>query len=258
MLRNKVVLLTGASRGLGKTLAEALLKEGCIVYSGVRNVTQAPKGTIPIKLDLSSEENIKTGANEFIAKSKKIDILIHNAGVSYYGPPDTFTLEEAHDQFQVNFFAPFQLTQLLLPLMRKEKQGRILFISSYRTVANYAYLGMYSASKSALEMIAFDWAVLLAKWNIKVSVIQPGPLNTNINLIPGTFYQKKNNPYLPYGTSPIEFQETKDACNEILRNIKANKPDFRVQTSKASREHVAKYLKDQNADLLIKDQNHII
>ena len=188
-MKQKVVFITGASRGLGKALAEKFLEENYIVCSGVRDLSKAPKGTHPIALDLTREKTLSQAVNDIISSYGKIDLLINNAGIAYVGPVDSMTMEEARDLFEVNFFGPFRLTQLILPYMRKQKSGKILFVSSTKAVESGAYIGMYSASKAALEAIAFDWAVTLSKWNISVSVAQPGPIDTGIEFKHGNYFQ---------------------------------------------------------------------
>jgi len=162
----KVILVTGASRGLGKNLAQALAKEGHIVYSGVRNIKKAPKNTIGIRLDLKCEKSLKRCVQQIIKTHHKIDMLINNAGIAYDCGVDCLKMTEIKELFEVNFFGAFRLTQLVLPYMRQKRNGRILFISSIRGIENFAYMGAYSASKAALEAIAFDWAVTLSKWSL--------------------------------------------------------------------------------------------
>jgi NAD(P)-dependent dehydrogenase (short-subunit alcohol dehydrogenase family) len=243
-MKQKIALITGASRGLGRALAEVLQKEGYLVYSGVRDITQFHEGTIPIALDLLNERSLTHCVETIIKERGAIDLLIHNAGIAYWGAVDSMTLAEAQNLFAVNFFAPFRLTQLFLPHMRKKREGKIIFVSSIRAVESCAYMGMYSASKAALEAIALDWAASLQPWNISVHVVQPGPMATGIDIRHGNYFPEGQNPYLPYGDVSIEWQPVFEACKAILEQIQNPNCPYRFQTSEASRELVAKHVID--------------
>ncbi len=245
-MKEPIALVTGASRGLGREIALLLAENGYRVYAGVRNIEEAPKGTIPVWVDLTNEESLRLCVTKIIEESGKIDVLVNNAAVAYFGGVDTMTLKEVRDLFEVNFFGTFFLTQLFLPYMRQQKQGKIFFISSIRGVESCAYMGMYSASKAALEAIAFDWAVTLSKWNIVVSVVQPGPLDTGIDIKHGTNFPSHENPYAPYGEYTLTLQSPKDAAKVIVGKILQSDPPFRFQTDDSSKMVIEKHLKDHS------------
>ena len=243
-MKEPIALVTGASRGLGREIAALLVENGYRVYAGVRDIEKAPKGTTPVWVDLTNEESLRLCVNKIIEENGKIDVLINNAAVAYFGGVDTMTLKEVRELFDVNFFGTFLLTQLFLPYMRQQKKGKIFFISSIRGIESCAYMGMYSASKAALEAIAFDWAVTLSKWNIVVSVVQPGPLDTGIDIKHGTYFASNENPYAPYGEYNLILQSPKDAAKVILEKILKSDPPFRFQTDDLSKRTIEKHLKD--------------
>lgn len=243
-MRETVVLVTGASRGLGRAIAILLVKRGYRVYAGVRELKDAPDETIPVWIDLTNERSLCLCAEKIIGENGRIDILINNAAIAYFGGVDTMTIKEARDLFEVNFFGTFFLTQLFLPYMRQQRQGKIFFVSSIRGVESCAYMGMYSASKAALEAIAFDWAVTLSRWNIVVSVIQPGPLNTGIDIKHGSYFSPDENPYAPYGEFNLDLQSVEEAAKVILEKILDPSPPFRFQTDEYSKKIVDKHLRD--------------
>ncbi len=245
-MKEPVALVTGTSRGLGREIALLLAENGYRVYAGVRNIEEAPKGTIPVWVDLTNEESLRLCVNKIIEEEKKIDVLVNNAAIAYFGGVDTMTLKEARELFDVNFFGTFFLTQLLLPYMRQQKKGKIFFISSIRGVESCAYMGMYSASKAALEAVAFDWAVTVSKWNIVVSVVQPGPLDTGIDIKHGTHFPSNENPYAPYGEYNLPLQSPKDAAKVIVEKILESNPPFRFQTDDSSKMVIEKHLKDHS------------
>lgn len=241
----KVALITGASRGLGKVLAEELVSAGYFVYAGVRDLIKAPESTSSILLDMACEEDLQNCVKTIIEEKGKIDLLIHNAAEAYWGAADSLTLAEARQLFEVNVMGPFRLTQLVLPYMRDKRSGRITFISSIRAVESCAFMGMYSGSKAALEAIAFDWAATCHQWNLLVSVVEPGPLDTNIVLKHGSYFpSEKDNPYLPYGDVSLTVQPVNKAAEAIIEHLQDPNPPFRFQTNLFSKEVALKHLKD--------------
>ncbi|CCB87868.1 putative short chain dehydrogenase/reductase family protein (plasmid) [Simkania negevensis Z] len=242
-MKKQIIFITGASKGLGKALAKKFIEEGNTVYCGVRNTSAAPNGSYPVFLDLTIEVSLINAVNHIIKTSGKIDILIHNAGIAFVGPVDSMTLEESRRMFEVNFFAPFRLTQLFLPYFRKQRYGKILFVSSIRAIDSGAYIGLYSASKAALESIAFDWAVTLSRWNIIVSVVQPGPIDTGIELQTGHYFHD-NNPYPPLENISLDLQPVDQVCEVIVEKLKAKELPFKFQTNIEGAKTANKHLID--------------
>ena len=123
----KVILITGASSGMGKETAIQLLKEGHIVYGAARRVEQMQDivndGGFAIALDVSSEQQIINGVAQIIKEQGKIDVLWNNAGYGLYGAIEDIKIEEARRQFEVNLFGLARITQEVLPYMRKAGQG---------------------------------------------------------------------------------------------------------------------------------------
>jgi len=119
----KIILITGASSGMGKETALQLIKEGHIVYGAARRVESMKElvdnGGHAIKMDVTNEETIKQGVEQLIQEQGKIDILINNAGYAIYGAVEDTSMEDARRQFELNIFGLARLTQLVLPHMRK-------------------------------------------------------------------------------------------------------------------------------------------
>ncbi len=254
-LQKKVILITGASRGLGKALAELFSHTNTYrIYTTSREPTSLPKNWNPLYLDLAVSESVESVANYIMSKEKSIDILINNAALAYYCPTEAFTISEAKHLFDVNVLGTFHLTQCILPIMRKQKSGKILFVSSIRGIASHAYMGMYSATKSALESIAFDLATTLSKWNIEVAVVQPGALDSGIELKHGSFFEDKLNPYEPYVKFGVEIQPVKEAAIEIFKRMRNEKLPFRFQTSDEAVNLAKRYLKDIEGNEWLEEQ----
>lgn len=252
-MKGKVVLVTGASGGLGRTIVAQLLKEGCSVISGVRSIDKASLGTHPIVLNLTDEDSLEKGVDQIIKKFGKIDIIIHNAGVACAGPVDSFTIKEARELFDVNVFGPFRLTQLALPFMRERMFGKIVFVSSVRAVDSGAFIGLYSASKSALESMAFDWAITLSKWNIEVSVFQPGPIATNIELKHGSYF-KEGSPYPSLKNFSLDLQNPNEVAQALVSHLKSENPSYKLQSSEQIKGIVGKHLIDPTGNQWKREQ----
>ena len=182
MDRSKVVLITGASSGIGKETAFALLKGGFTVYTAARRVDRMDdlkkEGAIPIKMDVTVEEDLLAAIDQIGRDHDGVDILINNAGYGSYGAMEDTTLEDARYQFEVNMFGAARLTQLVLPHMRKKRWGKIVNVSSMGGKV-YTPLGSwYHASKHALEGWSDCLRLELAQFGIDVIIIEPGAIKT--------------------------------------------------------------------------------
>lgn len=239
----KNILITGAARGLGKELKDTLIKEGYFIFG----TTRTPKATCNsdncqfFYLDLSAKRSIDQLVDYFIQSNITIDVLIHNAGVAYLDPIDVLSCDEIENIFKINFFGPIYLTKKLLPHLKKNSKTNIIFISSIVSTDHWPYLGTYAASKSALEAAAFEWAVLLRRWNIFISVIQPNPLQTDMQIM-----RSKNAMHSPYPeltNRTLKWEKIQDACNVVLNIINESSPKFQYQTGPESEKTVNAFLK---------------
>ncbi|MGG4128817.1 oxidoreductase [Paenibacillus illinoisensis] len=174
----KVVLVTGASAGIGKATVELLLQEGFIVYGAARRIEQMKdiesKGARIIAMDVTDETSMSNGVNRIIREQGRIDVLFNNAGYGAYGAVEDVPLEEARRQFEVNLFGLSRLTQLVLPYMRRQKSGKIINTSSAGGKV-YTLLGAwYHAAKHALEGFSDCLRVEVKPFGIDVIIIEPG------------------------------------------------------------------------------------
>lgn len=179
---SKIALITGASSGLGEDFAKALLKEGLIVYAAARRLEKMDElkelGAIPLKMDITKDEDILAVVARIQKDHGKIDVLINNAGFALFGAMEDISLEDARYQFEVNLFGMARLTQLVLPLMRTGGSGRIINISSMGGKI-YTPLGSwYHATKHALEGWSDCLRLELAQFEIDVVLIEPGAIKT--------------------------------------------------------------------------------
>lgn len=196
-LAEQVILITGASTGIGAALARRLAAE----YFGIRLVIasrnqekleavatdclKAGADVLVIPTDLAELEQVKALAPKAVDHFGRVDALVNNAGYGQMGPIELISPEDAQRQFAVNFHGPLVLTQALIPIMRDQGGGRIINISSLGGRVAFPAGGMYSASKFALEALSDVLRMELEGFNIKVSVIEPGAVKTEFFGIAG-------------------------------------------------------------------------
>ena len=181
-VKEKIVLITGASSGMGKAFTKALLKEGATVYAVARRVDAMQElktlGAHTLKMDITNQDDIDQVVKTIEKETHGVDILINCAGFGMYGAMEDTTLADARYQFEVNLFGMAYLTQKVLPSMRKKMQGRIINISSMGGKI-YTPLGSwYHASKHAVEGWSDCLRLELKSFNIDVVVIEPGAIAT--------------------------------------------------------------------------------
>lgn len=184
--KQKVWLITGVSSGFGQCLAERAIKEGNFVVGTLRKQAQIDefnakyKGkAVAIRMDVTHMAEIEEGVRRVIAEYSRIDVLVNNAGYGLFGAIEEVSGSEARDQMDTNFFGPLALTQAVLPHMRKQRSGHIVQISSVAGFRATPGLGLYNASKFALEGMSEALSQEVASLGIKVTIVEPGPFRTN-------------------------------------------------------------------------------
>lgn len=181
-----LVLVTGASSGMGREIALRLLKDGWRVIGAARRVQEMAQiveaGGEALPLDLSDPASIESLA-EKIRTRGGVFALVNNAGYSLYGPVEEVPIEEARRQFEVNLFGLARLTQLLIPGMRANGEGRIVNISSMGGRIYTPFGAWYHASKHALEGWSDCLRIELAPFGIQVVVVEPGVIDTGFGSV---------------------------------------------------------------------------
>lgn len=182
LIMNDVVLITGASSGIGKATAKLLLAEGCRVYAGARRVDNLKEleylGARIMPLDVSDESSVGGALAMVLESAGRLDVLINNAGYGANGAVEDVPMSEARRQFEVNLFGPARLTQLVLPVMRGQGGGKIVNISSIAGRIGMPMGGWYHATKHALEAYSDALRLETGRFGIKVILIEPGPIKT--------------------------------------------------------------------------------
>ncbi|MEO8238877.1 MAG: oxidoreductase [Flavobacterium sp.] len=240
----KTIFITGASRGLGRIWTETFLKRGDNVVATVRNTdslkeltTEFPENLLVLKLDvtnkLASTEAVNTAKVHFGA----IDVLINNAGYGLMGAIEEVTEEEIRAQFETNVFGLLWVTQAVLPIMREQKSGHIIQLSSALGLVTLPTMGLYSASKFAVEAIGESLATEVAGFGIKVTILEPNGFDTDFN--GASLAQSKTiDAYDDVRKALYEqagAQETGDpsaTANAILTLVDAENPPLRLMLGK--------------------------
>lgn len=182
----KVILITGASTGIGKACALAAAQTEFVVYAGYRKESDRDglqvlhKNINPIQIDVVSEIDRKRVFAEIQNKHGHLDCLFNNEGIAASGSAEFQSMEKFRTQMEINFYAPVAMTQIFLPLLRKSKDPRILFTSSAAGLFAKPMMASYSASKFALESFVDTIRVELAPWGVKIAAFEPGKIKTEI------------------------------------------------------------------------------
>lgn len=255
----KVVLITGASRGIGRATAEHLAKNGYRVYAGMRQGDFSSSSLEDLRfeiLDVTETSTVQQAVRKIIEEEGHLDILINNAGYGLIGPLECLSMHEIFEQMDVNFFGVIRVCQEVLPQMRAQKSGRIINISSEQGVYGQPFCSLYTSSKAALESLSEALSIEVLPWNISLSIVEPGPVATDCNFA-AKLGQKKltANPYQRINDQIAEALKEKRVPSELYQSpeevaqflqavIEDPDPRLRYQTSKATEEKVSLYLKD--------------
>ncbi len=178
---SKVVLITGGSSGIGKTVGNYLQTKGYKVYGSSRSPQNVTDNVFPlVAIDVRNSQTIQQAVQEIIEKEGRIDVLINNAGVGITGPVEEIPLEEIQNNFHTNVFGPIEMMKAVLPFMRSQKSGLIINVTSIAGYMGLPYRGIYSASKGALELITESIRMEVKPFNIKITNVAPGDFATDI------------------------------------------------------------------------------
>ena len=213
-LTDRVAIVTGASVGIGSATARALHSEGARVILNARreerlNALAGELDGVAVVGDITRPE---VRARLIEACDGRVDILVNNAGYGEPGPVETVSEQDYRRQFEVNVFAPAEMIRLVLPLMRGRRSGRVINVSSVAGRFGYPLFGWYCASKHALEAISDALRMEAKPWNIHVSLIEPGPVETEFFDVAmqrsGASPVDSDSPYAPFYRNIPEIEES--------------------------------------------------
>lgn len=179
MIKPQVILVTGASSGFGKAIAEELVKRGYTVYGTSRKGCDFGNGVKMLSMDVRDRSSVQAAVNSVMDECGRIDVLINNAGVGISGALELATYDEIEWQMNTNFMGMVNVCNAVIPGMRVRRQGRIINISSIAGVMAVPFQGFYSASKFAIEGYSEALSMELYPFGVKVCVVEPGDFRTN-------------------------------------------------------------------------------
>lgn len=243
----KVILVTGASSGIGKATAARLLQEGHIVYATARRVALMQDlrdaGGHVLEMDMTDELQLSAVVATILADHGRIDVLVNNAGIPVYGAVEQVPLDEARQQFEVNLFGLARLVQLVLPGMRQRQGGTIINLSSMGGVIHTPLGAWYHASKHALEAFSDCLRYETAAQGIAVVLICPGAIETGFNAELAQSLQRRGEGG-PYAALNARFAATvagsrgspaAEVAATISRAVAARRPRTRYRVGRFAR-----------------------
>lgn len=213
MKDSKVILITGASSGIGFDAAQTLAKQGHKVYAAARRLELMeplkPLGVQPIRMDVTDEASMQAGVEAVIKAEGRIDVLVNNAGYGFFGAIETVPMEEARRQLEVNVFGLARLTQLVLPHMRKQGGGRIVNTSSIAGKMVFYMGGWYNVTKYSVEAFSDALRMEVKPFGIDVVMIEPGAIKTDWGLIAAR-HLKESSTGTAYETTGTQWADNMD------------------------------------------------
>ncbi|HBB90436.1 MAG TPA: oxidoreductase [Bacteroidales bacterium] len=174
----RIILITGASSGLGKETAGFLAAQGHTVYGTSRNPGESLSAVKMVRMDITDDLSVRSAISEIISHEGRIDVVVNNAGIGIGGAIESFSDEEVNLQMNTNFNGLVRVTRAVLPHMRTSGSGKIINISSIGGLIGLPFQGFYSAAKFAIEGYSEALAMELKPWNIPVIVVNPGDFKT--------------------------------------------------------------------------------
>ena len=241
----KVALVTGSSSGIGYETALLLARNGFDTFATMRNMNKSKEITevsnrenLPLRvvqLDVNDDKSVTDAINNILKEKESIEVVVNNAGYGLMGSVEDSSLDEIKSQFETNFFGAIRVMQRVIPIMRKQRSGTIVNVSSIAGRIGFPMGSAYVSSKFALEGLSESISYELKQFGIKIILIEPGVIKTNFALVTPKKAVNTNSSYsqlmnkleenlfstIANGTSP------KEVASVILRSITEASPDHR-------------------------------
>lgn len=266
----KIVLITGASAGMGKETAKLLAQKGYTVYAAARRLDKMKDlesaGVKTLSMDVTDDDSMVTGVGLILDEENRIDVLINNAGFGEYGTIEDVPLSNARYQMEVNVFGAARLIQLVLPKMRENKFGKIINISSIGGKFATPFGGWYHASKFAIEALSDALRNEVKQFGIDVIVIEPGGVKSEwADIAADNLAKNSKNPayketiekLVAFMRKAREKNTEADVISKlILESVESKKPKLRYVGGYMAKQAVMarKLLSDKMFDRMIMGQ----
>ncbi|MEM7571795.1 MAG: oxidoreductase [Bacteroidota bacterium] len=265
---SKVIIVTGASSGIGKATALHLIKEGHTVYGAARRLEKmqdiVEAGGKAVAMDVTNHQQVHAEVEQIIKTEGRVDVLVNNAGYAVYGPVEEISYEQAKRQFEVNLFGLAEITKAVLPAMRAQQSGTIINISSVGGKI-YTPLGSwYHATKHALEGWSDCLRLEVKQFGINVVIVEPGAIKTEFDsAMDQRFGEDASGPYSRLKSSmskvmenaykPGNYSEPIVIAETISKAINSRRPKTRYAAGKMARQTLMgrRWLSDRGFDGMI-------
>ena len=220
----RVAIVTGSSTGIGYEISLALARDGFLTYATMRNLNKsenikslATKESLPLhvtQLDVTDDASVRNAVEAVLSKEGRIDILVNNAGYVLSGGFEDLAMDEIKTQYETNFFGLIRTTQAVLSIMREQKSGIIVNISSAAGRFGYPGHSAYISTKFAVEGLSESMSYELEPFGIKVVIVEPGVIRTNIvdTIVVARKSQDPNSPYVQM------MQKMANTFEELMKN----------------------------------------
>lgn len=180
--RDRVVVISGGARGIGRTLVQRFVEEGArVVALDVASSDSLPDAATVIHCDVTAPESVREAIDHVVDRFGTVDVLVNNAGINVEGRLEDLTLERWRSCFEVNVTGVFLLSQAVIPIMKRANRGRILNAASFAAIVPSVGAAAYGASKAAVVQLTRVMAGELGPWNITVNAYAPGMIPTSMN-----------------------------------------------------------------------------
>jgi NAD(P)-dependent dehydrogenase (short-subunit alcohol dehydrogenase family) len=244
---NKVALVTGSSTGIGFETTLLLARSGFNTYASMRDLKKskniadiAKTENLPltvVQLDVKDDTSVKGAISKIIAESKRIDVLVNNAGYGLFSPLEDVTLDQVKEQFETNFFGAIRVMHEVMPTMRRQRNGTIINVSSLVGRVGIPVFSAYVATKFALEGLSESMRYELKEWGINIVIIEPGVIRTKVfeNVKTGDIRSRSESPYADlieraskgFGKMMDNSSSPKLVAETILNAITSKEPEIR-------------------------------
>jgi NAD(P)-dependent dehydrogenase (short-subunit alcohol dehydrogenase family) len=243
---SKIILITGASRGFGKLWAKALLERGDKVAATARNLADLNdlveaygEAVLPVQLDVNDHDACFAAVQQVKQRFGRIDVLINNAGFGLFGAIEETTEQQARAQMETNFFGVLWVTQAIVPIMREQGSGHIIQVSSVLGLVTLPVLGLYNASKFAVNGLSETLATEVKSFGINVSLIEPNGFSTDWSGA-SAFQTDANAVYAPIkqafadGATPDTWGKPEATAKAVLALIDSENPPLHFLLGKVA------------------------